>query len=152
VAGVTDEGSQRPALAPISQVVGELAPSFARAGAVAVLLADARSLATLERRYGSKAHDDALAELGGILGAACHEIVPGRAVVARGEIGRGELVALLPCARAEGELFSKGIPAIGRPCACGSHARARAVYPFLRELPPIPIGRAYVMRNPCSPT
>jgi EAL domain-containing protein (putative c-di-GMP-specific phosphodiesterase class I) len=149
VAGVTDEGSQRPALAPISLVVAELAPSFARAGAVAVLLADARSLTTLERRYGSKAHDDALAELGGILGAACHEIVPGRAVVARGEIGRGELVALLPCARAEVELFSKGIPAIEQAVRVRlARQGARAVYPFLRELPPIPIGRAYVMRNP----
>jgi EAL domain-containing protein (putative c-di-GMP-specific phosphodiesterase class I) len=131
------------------EVLAEIGPAFTRAGAVAVLLADAKSLDGLERRYGSQAQGDALAVLGGILRDACDEIVPGRAAVARGEIGCGELIALLPCARAEVELFSKGVPAIEQAVRVRlARQGARAVYPYLRELPPIPIGRAYVLRNP----
>jgi EAL domain-containing protein (putative c-di-GMP-specific phosphodiesterase class I) len=147
--GSGSENAQHPALAPISETAAQIAPSFTRAGALGVLLADATSLDALERRYGSKAHANALAELGAILTAACQEIVPGRAVVARGDIGRGELIALVPCARAEGELFSKGIPAIEQAVRVRlARQGARAVYPYLRELPPIPIGRAYALRNP----
>jgi EAL domain-containing protein (putative c-di-GMP-specific phosphodiesterase class I) len=75
--------------------------------------------------------------------------VPGRAELARGEIGRGEIVALIPCARAEGELFSKGLPAIEQAVRVRLQRQgAHAVYPYLRELPPVAVGRAYVMRNP----
>ena len=70
-------------------------------------------------------------------------------MIARGEVGRGELVALIPCARAEAELFSKGLPAIERSMRVQlARKGARAVYPYLRELPPIAVGRAYVLRNP----
>ena len=143
------ETPQRSAPAPISEVAGQVAPAFARAGALAVLILDARNLDALERRYGSEAHGGALAELAEILSAVCHEVVPGRALVARGEIGRGEIVALVPCARAEGELFSKGLPAIERAVRLRlARQGARAVYPYLRALPPIALGRTYVMRNP----
>ncbi|RIL07145.1 MAG: hypothetical protein DCC71_03985 [Proteobacteria bacterium] len=136
-------------LEPISTVAAGVAGAFSRAGALAVLLADARTLDGLERRYGSEAHDRALAELGDILAAACHEVVPGRAVIARGEVGRGEVVAMLPCARAEQELFSKGLPAIEQAVRVRmARVGTRAVYPYLRELPPIALGRSYVMRNP----
>lgn len=137
------------AVQPISAAAGTVAAAFSRAGALAVLIADARTLDLLERRYGSEAHDRALAELADILAAACHEVVPGRAVIARGEIGRGEVVALLPCARAEHELFSKGLPAIEQSVRVRlARVGTRAVYPYLRELPPIALGRSYVMRNP----
>lgn len=137
----------------ISEAAEHAAAAFDRAGALAVLLADASGLASLERRYGGEAHDGALAGLAAILAAACEEVVPGRAVLARGEIGRGEVVALLPCAPAERELFSKGLPAIERAVRAELMRQgARVVHPYLRELPPVPIGRAYRLRNPLLPT
>ena len=146
---LSDGAAQRCVATPISEVAGQIASTFSRAGALGVLIADASSLDALERRYGSEAHDRALAQLADILGAACQEVVPGRAVIARGEVGRGELVALIPCARAEAELFSKGLPAIERSVRVQlTRQGARAVYPYLRELPPIAVGRAYVLRNP----
>ena len=148
-ARLDDGTAQRCVAAPISEAAGQVASTFARSGALAVLIADASSLGALERRYGSEAHEGALAQLATILGAACNEIVPGRAVVARGEIGRGELVAMIPCARAETELFTKGLPAIERAIrVLLARQGARAVYPYLRELPTIAVGRAYVLRNP----
>ncbi|MDD1632107.1 MAG: hypothetical protein LUP91_07860, partial [Methylococcaceae bacterium] len=144
-----DGTSQRCVANPISEVAGQMASTFSRAGALGVLIADASSLDALERRYGSEAHDRALAQLADLLAAACQEVVPGRAVIARGEVGRGELVALIPCARAEAELFSKGLPAIERSMRVHlTRQGARVVHPYLRELPPIAVGRAYVLRNP----
>ncbi|MCX5739003.1 MAG: EAL domain-containing protein, partial [Proteobacteria bacterium] len=146
---IGDGTAQRCVAAPISEAAGQVAATFGRAGALAVLMADASSLGELERRYGSEAHEQALAQLAEILGAACNEIVPGRAVIARGEVGRGELVTMIPCARAETELFTKGLPAIERAIrVLLARQGARAVYPYLRELPPIAVGRAYVLRNP----
>ena len=144
-----EEAAPRGGAAPVSAASAEIATTFARAGALGVLIADASGLDPLERRYGSKAHDGALAQLAEIIASACQEIVPGRAVIARGEIGRGELVALIPCARAETELFAKGLPAIERAIRVQlAQKGARAVYPYLRELPPIAVGRAYLLRNP----
>jgi EAL domain-containing protein (putative c-di-GMP-specific phosphodiesterase class I) len=146
--GATDGGGNG-VLAPISAVADQVGAALARAGALAVLIADAQALDPIERRYGSEAHAGALAELARILAGACDEVVPGRAVFARGEIGRGDVVALIPCAAVEGELFSKGLPAIEQAVRVRMMRQgARAVYPYLRELPPIPIGRAYAMRNP----
>jgi EAL domain-containing protein (putative c-di-GMP-specific phosphodiesterase class I) len=145
----SEEAAAGGRVAPISDASAEIATTFARAGALGVLIADASGLDPLERRYGSKAHDGAIAQLAEILASACQEIVPGRAVIARGEVGRGELVALIPCARGETELFAKGLPAIERAIRVQlAQKGARAVYPYLRELPPIGVGRAYLLRNP----
>jgi EAL domain-containing protein (putative c-di-GMP-specific phosphodiesterase class I) len=135
--------------APLSEVATHVAPAFDRAGALVALVVDARNLDVLERRFGSEAHGRVLAELGDALGAACHGVAPGRATIARGDIGRGEIVALLPAARGDGELYSQGIAAMGSAMR-GELARrgARAAYPWLRELPMLALGHAFVMRNP----
>lgn len=134
---------------PISEVAGQVSAAFARAGAIGVIVADLRGLEPLERRYGTEAHEHALATLAEILEGACHEVVPGRASIARGEVGRSELVALIPCALAERELFSKGLPAMEQAARVRiARQGGRAVYPYLRELPAMGVGRAYVVRNP----
>jgi len=146
---VTEDPREQHAPAPISEVAGQVASAFARAGALGVLVLDAHALAPLERGYGAEAHDRAVAGLAEILDGACQEVLPGRVSVARGEIGRGEVVALLPCALAERELFAKGLPAMEQAARVRlARHGARAVYPYLRELPPLAIGRAYVVRNP----
>lgn len=134
---------------PISEVAARITPAFGRAGVLGVVVIDAKPLDDLERRYGAEAHERAIGELAALLEAGCAEIVPGRASIARGEIGCGEIVALIPCASGETELIAKGFPAIEQAVRVRlARQGARAVYPYLRELPPLAVGRAYVLRNP----
>lgn len=146
---MSDAGAERRALAPISTVAAELAPAFARTGALGVLIADASCLDVLERRHGHAALERALAMLADELGAASRELGLAPAAVARGELGSAEIVALLPAEGPRGELFARALPALER--AFGERvARAgpRLGYPYLRRLPPVAIGQAYVLRNP----
>jgi EAL domain-containing protein (putative c-di-GMP-specific phosphodiesterase class I) len=133
----------------ISDVATQVARAFDQTGALVVLAVDARNLDALERRFGSEAHARALGELAAALGAACQSVLPDRATIAKGDVGRGEIVALLPCTRGDGDLFSQGIAAI-QSAMRGMLARSggRAVYPYLRELPMLAIGHSFLMRNP----
>lgn len=142
-------GGQPCALSPIAAVAAELAPAFSRAGALGVLVADAAQLEPLERRHGHAALERALGMLGDEIAAACREHLTTPVALARGALGRAEVIALLPAEGPRGELFARALPALER--AVGERlARLgpRVVYPYLRRLPPVAIGQAYVLRNP----
>jgi EAL domain-containing protein (putative c-di-GMP-specific phosphodiesterase class I) len=146
---VNEEASPQHRPGPISAVAERVAAAFSRAGALGVVMIDARALEPLERRYGADVHDRAIAALAEILDGACQEVLPGRASIARGEVGRGDIVALIPCALAERELFAKGLSAMEQGVRVRlARQGGRAVYPYLRELPPLGVGRSYVVRNP----
>ena len=147
--GSTPAGGHGHALAPISAAVAALAPAFSRTGALAVLLVDASRLDVLERRHGHAALDRALAMLADELAAACREHVHTPVVLARGELGRSEIVALLPAEAPRGELLTHALPALERAVAERlARVGPRVAYPYLRRLPPVEIGQAYALRNP----
>jgi len=146
---MTDPGAQRSGLAPLSGVAAEVAPAFARAGALGVVLVDATCLDVLERRHGHEALDRALAMLADEVAAAGREALGAPVAIGRGELGRSEIVALLPAEGPRGELFARALPALER--AVGDRiARLgpRLGYPYLRRLPPVALGQAYALRNP----
>lgn len=133
----------------IGEVADRVGAAFGRAGALAVVLVDARPIEPLERRYGAEVQDRAFASLADMLLEACRPVAPDRVAIARGELGRNELLALIPFALAEHELISKGLPAIEQAARVRlARQGPRAVYPYLRDLPELSVGRAYVVRNP----
>lgn len=146
---MSEAGAQRRELATISAAAEEVSGAFSRAGAVGVVLVDAARLDVLERRHGHEAHGRALAMIAAELGAACRELWGMSVTLARGELGRGEVLALMPAEGARGELFGQALPALER--AVGERlARLgpRIGYPYLRRLPALPVGHAYALRNP----
>ncbi|MEB2343591.1 MAG: EAL domain-containing protein [Deltaproteobacteria bacterium] len=153
---MSDAGPQRrgpwpvaPALAPIAAAADEVAGAFSRAGALGVVLVDAARLDVLERRHGHEAHGRALVAIGEEIGAACRELWGLSVTLARGELGRGEVIALMPAEGARGELFGQALPALERAIAERlARLGARIGYPYLRRLPPLAVGQAYTLRNP----
>jgi EAL domain-containing protein (putative c-di-GMP-specific phosphodiesterase class I) len=146
---MSDPGAQRCALAPISAVADTVASAFSRAGAIGVVLVDASCLDVLERRHGHEARDRALAMLAEEVGAACREVWGVPVELARGELGRGEIVVLLPAQGPRGDLFGRALPAIERSVGERlARLGPRIGYPYLRRLPPVAIGQAYALRNP----
>ena len=145
---MSDSGAQRRALDPIESVAAAVAPAFARTGAAGVLLVDATALDLLERRHGHEALDRALALLADEIGAVCRELWAGPLALARGELGRGEIVVVIPADGPRGDLLG-ALPVLESAVAERlARLGARLGYPYLRRLPPLAIGQAWALRNP----
>lgn len=144
-----DSTAQRRPLAPLSTAAAEVAQAFSRTGAAGVLLVDASAVDVLERRHGHEAHTRALGMIADELAAACRELWGLTVTLASGELGRSEVIALMPAEGARGELFGQALPALQQDLAVRmARIAPRVGYPYLRRLPPMPVGCAYVLRNP----
>jgi EAL domain-containing protein (putative c-di-GMP-specific phosphodiesterase class I) len=142
-------GSQRSAVATVAELLAEIAAAFTRQGALGVLYVDCSSLDEVERRYGEEAHARSLGALAEIIGGACLEVLGKREPLARGEMGRGELLCFVPRDPKDVEFHSKVLPALERAARERLARNAqRVAYPYLRRLPVLPIGGAYTLRNP----
>ena len=147
---MNDTPARSSSIDPLSAVLGEVGERFSRLGALGLLVVDAAPLVEIEARYGHAAHQSALATLGELVGSACREIFDaGDEILAAGEIGRSEIVLFLPRDPSDVDFFREGLPAVA--IAIGQRLLRngqRAVYPYLRSLPALSVGHAYVMRNP----
>ncbi len=137
-------------IAPLTEVLGDVAERFNTRGALGVVVVDAAPLDEIETHYGHDAHQGALAMLGDFVATACREIFEdGGEVLAAGEVGRSEIVLFLDRDPRDVDFFRDGLPAVAlateQRLARTGH---RAVYPYLRVLPRLSIGYAYAMRNP----
>jgi len=142
-------GSHRGAVATVADLLAEIAAAFTRQGALGVLYVDCSSLDEVERRYGEEAHARSLGTLAEIIGGACLEVLGKREPLARGEMGRGELLCFIPRDPKDVEFHSKVLPALERAVRERLARNAqRVAYPYLRRLPVLPIGGAYTLRNP----
>ncbi len=136
-------------LPPISVAADEAGPAFTRAGALGVLLVDAGGLDGLERQYGHEAYGRALTAFAAEVRAACREAGGGPVTLARGDLGRGEILALLTPDGPGAELFSRILPALEHAVRERvARLGPRVGYPYLRRLPPVAVGQAYGLRNP----
>jgi len=145
-----DKGaSQRNAVASVADLLGEVSADFSRQGALGVLYVDCAALDEVERRYGEEAHSRALGSLAEVLGAASLEVLGRRQPLARGELGRGELLAFIAHPAGDVDFHAKQLPALERATRERLARNAqRIAYPYLRSLPALPIGFAFAMRNP----
>ena len=140
-------------MAPVAELYAEICAEFARQGAIGVLYVDCSALDEVERSYGEDAHAGALAIVAEIVGGACIDVLGRREPVARGEAGRGEVLCFIAREPRDVDFHAKGLPALERAVRERLARNAqRVAYPYLRKLPPLPIGRAFVQRNPIVST
>ena len=145
-----DEGGGRgKTVATVADVLPDVCAAYSRQGSLGVLYVDCSSIDEVERSYGEEAHDRALGSLADVLRGACLEVLGKREALARGELGRGELVCFIPRDPADVEFHSKLLPALERATRERlARNSQRVAYPYLRRLPALPIGSAYTLRNP----
>ena len=144
-----ESASQRSPLAPIGELYAEICAEFARQGALGVLYVDCTALDEVERSYGEAAHAGALAAVAEIVGGACLDVFGRREALARGEAGRGEVLCFIAREPRDVDFHAKGLPALERAVRERLARNAqRVAYPYLRKLPSLPIGSAFVQRNP----
>jgi EAL domain-containing protein (putative c-di-GMP-specific phosphodiesterase class I) len=141
--------SQRSAVATVADILPEVSAAFSKQGALGILYVDCEPLDEVERRYGEEAQLRALGALADILGGACMEVLGRREPIARGELGRGELLCFISCAPNDVDFHAKALPALERAARERVMRNSqRVAYPYLRRLPWLPIGSAYTLRNP----
>lgn len=140
---------QRSPLAPAAELYAELCAAFSRQGAIGVLYVDCAALDEVEQKYGEDAHAGALAAVAELVSGVCLDVLGKREPLARGEAGRGEVICFIAREPRDVDFHSKGLPALERAVRERLARNAqRVAYPYLRKLPPLPIGCAFVQRNP----
>ena len=141
--------SQRSPLAPVAELYAEICAAFSRQGAIGVLYVDCAALDDVEQKYGEDAHAGALAAVAELIGGACVDVLGRREPLARGEAGRGEVICFIAREPRDIDFHAKGLPALERVVRERLARNAqRVAYPYIRKLPPLPIGIAFVQRNP----
>lgn len=144
-----ENASQRSPLAPIGDLYAEICAEFSRQGALGVLYVDCAALDEVERIYGEGAHAGALAAVAEIVSGACLDVLGRRESLARGEAGRGEVLCFIAREPRDIDFHAKGLPALERAVRERLARNAqRVAYPYVRKLPELPIGIAFVQRNP----
>jgi EAL domain-containing protein (putative c-di-GMP-specific phosphodiesterase class I) len=140
---------QRSPLAPAAELYAEICAGFSRQGAIGVLYVDCAALDEVEQKYGEDAHAGALAAVAELVSGVCLDVLGKREPLARGEAGRGEVICFIAREPRDVDFHSKALPALERAVRERLARNAqRVAYPYLRKLPPLPIGCAFVQRNP----
>jgi EAL domain-containing protein (putative c-di-GMP-specific phosphodiesterase class I) len=99
--------------------------------------------------YGEQAHSGALAAVADHVAGACLDVFGRREPLARGEAGRGEVLCFAAREPRDIDFHAKGMPALERAVRERLTRNAqRVAYPYLRKLPVLPVGTAFVQRNP----
>ncbi len=135
-------------LPPLGDGLAALAKAFAEVGGLACLFVDASALEEVEALFGHEAYLRALRTLGSLVRQVGEE--SGAAfVVHRGELGRSEVMLLLPRPYDDGPFYSGGLPGLTEALRqrLARHAQ-RIVYPYLRRPPRLSIGTSFTLRNP----
>ncbi len=146
---MNESASQRSAVATVADVLPEVTGAFSRRGALGLLYVHCAPLDEVERRYGVEAQQRSLGALGEVVAGACLEVLGRREPLARGELGRSELVCFIPCEPSDVDFHAKALPALERAVRERlARNSQRIAYPYLRRLPQLPIGCAYTLRNP----
>lgn len=146
---MTESVSHRSPLATVAERLAEICAAFSRKGALGLVYVDGSPLDEVERRFGEDAHARALAAVAEHVGGAALEVLGRREPLARGEAGRGEVLCFVPSEPTDVDFHAKGLPALERAVRERlARNAARIAYPYLRKLPPLPIGIAFVQRNP----
>lgn len=140
---------QGSSVANVADLLGDVCADFGHEGALGILYVDCRALDEVERRYGAEAHTRTLASVADVVAGACIEVLGEREPLARGETGRGELVCFIAREPGDVDFHAKLLAALERAVRERLARNAqRVAYPYLRQIPALPIGCAFTLRNP----
>jgi EAL domain-containing protein (putative c-di-GMP-specific phosphodiesterase class I) len=137
------------AVPALAAILDEVCERFHQQGALGLVAVDAAPLGEIEKRYGHEAHRTALAVLGELVQTACREALGAAELIAAGETGRSEVLGLTVRPEDDAEFYRARLPALALAIRQRLERQGyRAVYPWMRTPPLLPLGWAYVMRNP----
>jgi len=129
--------------------VDAIGHALSRDGALGVILIDGSALEKIERRYGVEAHQKAIVELRSIVRETCRNDLEPDDLLAVGSESPDELVIFFFRSRRDDAFYRERLPELTRQLvervASDGH---KVVYPYDRELPPLPIGYATLFYNP----
>src|SRR5512145_1042203 len=126
-----------------------IASHFTRCGALGVVVVDASALRPIEGQYGGEALQRVRDDLGAFVAEAAGEALGIDDLVVGGETGRSEIVVLVFRDANEVAFYRRELPDLRRRIADSLARRGhRVAYPYLRQLPALPVGTGAALRNP----
>ncbi len=147
--GMSESTEKQGSLSPLGDTLDELTDRFGAQTALGLLVLDASPLEEIESRSGHEAHACALASLAAAVDKICSELCDGAQMVSVGELGRSELFVSIVRPTNDIDFYRDELPRLSHQLGERlARQGQRIVYPYLRKLPSLWIGRAYVMRNP----
>ncbi len=130
------------------QELERIAAALAGSGAFAMVLADARSLESIERRYGDEAYRRSMEGIKALTRDVLGEVAPADQVLVTEERS-GAVVAFVFAPRSDHEFYGSRLPDLVRLLGRGIYLNGRrAVYPYQRANLELPIGSTVVLHNP----
>src|SRR5262245_62466914 len=126
-------------------VLGALLPRIAvlctRCGALGAVLVDGSALLPIEGQYGGDALQRVTDDLGALVTDAAGDALGIDDLVLGGETGRSEVVVLVFREANEVDFYRRELPDLRRRIADALARRGhRVAYPYLRQLPALPVG------------
>jgi EAL domain-containing protein (putative c-di-GMP-specific phosphodiesterase class I) len=145
----TEPNSQGRRLPGFGRALSRIADHFAREGALGILLIDASGLSGIERAYGVGALHRTMDDLATLVARVIGDGIGIDDMILAGETGRSEILVLLFREADEIDFYKRELPSLSRNLADGITQRGQRVgYPYLKSLPPMPIGAGAALRNP----
>ena len=141
-----DAGGHLPTL---GACLPRIATRFTRSGALGVVVVDAAALGRVEVAYGGDALRSVIDELGALVVDLAGDSLGIDDLVVAGETGRCEIVVLIFRETSEVDFYRRELPELRRQIADGVARRGnRVAYPWLKQIPTLPIGTGASLRNP----
>ena len=136
-------------LAVLGACLPQIASRFAPDGALGVVVVDASALRPVEGQYGGEALRRVMDALGAFVADALGDGLGIDDLVVGGEAGRSEIVVLAFRGANEVDFYRRELPEMRRRIADAIARRGqRVAYPYLREIPALPVGTGAALRNP----
>jgi EAL domain-containing protein (putative c-di-GMP-specific phosphodiesterase class I) len=122
---------------------------FGASGALGVVVVDAAALRPIEASYGGDAYQRVTDALGAFVADAAGEALGIDDLVVGGETGRGEIAVLIFREANEAGFYLRELPELRRRISDAIMRRGhRLAYPYLKQLPTLPVGSGAALRNP----
>ena len=126
-----------------------IAAQLSQQGAMALIVIDGEAIAEIERRFGVEMHRIATERFAALVMETCSSRLEPEDLVVWGAVGADEIYVFLFRPRSDDRFYRETVAQIAHSIA-GSIAASgnRIVYPYLREMPSVPIGCCVSIRNP----
>jgi EAL domain-containing protein (putative c-di-GMP-specific phosphodiesterase class I) len=129
--------------------LARIASRFTLNGALGVVVVDASALRPVEAQYGGEALRRVTDDLGALVADVAGDALGIDDLVVGGETGRSELVVLVFRDANEAAFYRRELPELRRRIADGIARRGnRVAYPYLKQIPALPVGAGAALRNP----
>jgi EAL domain-containing protein (putative c-di-GMP-specific phosphodiesterase class I) len=126
-----------------------VAAHFAARGALGVVVVDASALRGIEAQYGGEALRRVTDDLGAFVADAAGDALRVDDLVVGGETGRSEIVVVVFREACGVDFYRRELPELRRRIADGIARRGhRVAYPYLRQIPALPVGTGAALCNP----